>query len=178
MAILDLRYDPDPILREKARRIRTFDAELRRLVADMFETMHANNGVGLAAPQIGRSIRLLVSEYEPAGKDGERERGFRVALVNPEIVRASEEMASDYEGCLSIPGWVGEVPRHVWVVVRGQTPEGKEVRIRAQDYFARVLQHEIDHLDGILFTDRVVDIRTLQKISPQAEEEEVQKLEV
>jgi peptide deformylase len=176
MAVLDLRYDPDPILREKAKRIKTFDAELRRLVADMFETMHANNGVGLAAPQIGLPIRVLVAEYTPDKKA--REAGFKVALCNPEIVKTSEEMVSDYEGCLSIPGWIGEVPRHVWVVVKGQTPEGKEVRIRAHNYLARVLQHEIDHLDGILFTDRIVDIKTLQRISPQAEEEEVQKLEV
>lgn len=176
MPILDLRYDPDPILHEKAKRIKSFDSNLRKLAADMFETMRASNGVGLAAPQIGQSIRLLVAEFEPDEK--EDERGFKVALCNPEIVKASDDMASDYEGCLSIPGWVAEVPRHVSVVVKGQTPEGKEVRIKAEDYFARVLQHEIDHLNGILFTDRVVNIKSLQRIDPNASEEETHLLEV
>ncbi|MBF6614341.1 MAG: peptide deformylase [Chloroflexi bacterium] len=176
MAILEVKMDPDPILRMKARRIKTFDAKLRKLVGNMFETMHSAVGVGLAAPQIGLSIRLLVAEVEPDRREGER--GFKVALCNPEIVKASEETCTDTEGCLSIPGWVGEVPRHVSITVKGQTPEGKEVRIKAQDYFARVLQHEIDHLDGVLFTDRIVDISTLRKISPQTAEEEVEMLEV
>src|SRR5437016_10537709 len=89
MALLQIRIDPDPILHEKAKRIKTFDASLRKLAADMFETMHANNGVGLAAPQIGLSIRLLVAELEPNPK--EKERGFKVALCNPEIVKASDQ---------------------------------------------------------------------------------------
>ena len=176
MALLQMRYDPDPILREKAKRIKTFDANLKKLVADMFETMHENIGVGLAAPQIGQSIRLLVAELEPDPKEGER--GFKVALCNPEIVKANEEMEEGPEGCLSIPGWVGEVPRHTSITVKAQTPEGKEVRIKADNYFARVLQHEIDHLNGVLFTDRVVNIKTLRKISPEADEEEVHLLEV
>ena len=176
MALLQMRYEPDPVLREKAKRIKTFDANLKKLASDMFETMHENIGVGLAAPQIGQSIRLLVAELEPDPEEGER--GFKVALCNPEIIKASEEMESGPEGCLSIPGWVGEVPRHVSITVKAQTPEGKEVRIKAEHYFARVLQHEIDHLNGILFTDRVVDIKTLKKISPQADEEEVHLLEV
>jgi peptide deformylase len=174
MALLSLRYDPDPILREKAKRIKAFDANLRKLASDMFETMHATNGVGLAAPQIGLSIRLLVAELEPDEKEGER--GFKVALCNPEIVKASEETYSDYEGCLSIPGWIGEVPRHVEITVKAQTPEGKEMRIKASDYYARVLQHEIDHLDGILFTDRVVDIKTLHRLDPETMTEEEEKL--
>ncbi|HKP53063.1 MAG TPA: peptide deformylase [Chloroflexia bacterium] len=176
MALLNVRSDPDPILREKAKRIKTFDASLRKLAADMFETMHANNGVGLAAPQIGLSIRLLVAELAPNKE--ENEPGFKVALINPEIVKVDKEMASGYEGCLSIPGWIGEVPRHVAVTVKAQTPEGKEVRIKAHDYFARVLQHEIDHLDGILFTDRIVDINTLQRLDPDTSEEEEKLLEV
>ncbi len=176
MAILDVRYDPDPILREKAKRIKTFDANLRKLASDMLETMHANAGVGLAAPQVGLSIRILVAEYVPDPK--ERERGFKVALCNPEIVKASDKTETAAEGCLSIPGWIGDVPRHYQITVKAQTPEGKEVRIKAEDYYARVLQHEIDHLNGILFTDRVLDINTLRQISPQMDEEEVQLLEV
>jgi peptide deformylase len=177
MTQLEMRYEPDPVLREKAKRIKVFDAKLRKLAEDMFETMHANTGVGLAAPQVGLPIRLLVAEHTPDPEDKE-ERGFRVALVNPEIVKASDEMETGPEGCLSIPGWIGEVPRHTGITVKAQTPEGKEVRIKAEHYYARVLQHEIDHLNGILFTDRVTDLNTLRRIDPQADEEEVQLLEV
>lgn len=176
MALLSLRFDPDPVLREKAKRIKTFDGNLRKLVDDMFETMHAENGVGLAAPQIGQSVRLLVAELEANRREGEK--GFKVALCNPEIVKFSDEKATDTEGCLSIPGWVGDVPRHTSITVKAQTPEGKEVRIKAQDYYARVLQHEIDHLNGVLFTDRIEDISTLHKLSPQTSDEEEQLLEV
>jgi peptide deformylase len=176
MALLEMRYDPDPILREKAKRIKSFDASLRKLASDMFETMHAHNGVGLAGPQIGQPIRMLVAELEPDPK--EKEPGFKIALCNPEIVKASEEMDTAPEGCLSIPGWIGDVPRHVGITVKGQTPEGKEIRIKAHDYYARVLQHEIDHLNGILFTDRIVDINTLRRIDPHTSEEEEQLLEV
>ena len=177
MTQLEMRYEPDPVLREKAKRIKVFDAKLRKLAEDMIETMHANNGVGLAAPQVGLSIRLLVAEHTPDPEDTE-EHGFRVALCTPEIVKASDEMETGPEGCLSIPGWVGDVPRHISVTVKGQTPEGKEVRIKADHYYARVLQHEIDHLNGVLFTDRVTDLSTLRRIDPQADEEEVQLLEV
>jgi peptide deformylase len=176
MPLLDLRYDPDPILRDKAKRIKTFDASLRKLAEDMFETMHANAGVGLAAPQIGLSIRLLVAELTADREEGEK--GFKVALVNPEIVKESGEKLIGPEGCLSIPGWVGEVPRHASVTVKAQSLEGKEVRIKANDYYARVLQHEIDHLNGILFTDRVVNLDSLRRITPEESEEEVHLLEV
>jgi peptide deformylase len=179
MAKLEVKRDPDPILREKAKRIKTFDGNLRKLAADMLETMHENAGVGLAAPQIGLSMRLFVAEYVPDKEEIENgERGFKVTLCNPEIVKSSDEVESMLEGCLSIPGWVGEVPRHVSVTVKAQTPEGKEVRLKADHYFARVLQHEIDHLNGVLFTDRIVDIKTLRKIDPALDEAEVQKLEV
>jgi peptide deformylase len=177
MPLLQMRYDPDPVLREKAKRIKSFDANLRKLAQDMFETMHAHNGVGLAAPQIGQSIRLLVAEYVP-DKEEKDAHGFKVALCNPEIVKHSEETATGPEGCLSIPGWIGDVPRHVEITVKAQTPEGKEVRIKAQDYYARVLQHEIDHLNGILFTDRIVDIKSLRRISDDISEEEEHLLEV
>lgn len=179
MAKLEVRYEPDPILREKAKRIKTFDANLRKLATDMLETMHENIGVGLAAPQIGLSIRMLVAEYIPDKEDAKNgERGFKVALCNPEIVKTSDDIEVGAEGCLSIPGWIGDVPRYVSVTVKGQTPEGKEVRIKADHYFARVLQHEIDHLNGVLFTDRVVDIKTLRKIDPRMDDEEVMMLEV
>jgi peptide deformylase len=179
MAKLGIRYDPDPVLREKAKRVKTFDGALRKLAEDMLETMHENAGVGLAAPQIGLSMRLLVAEYVPDKEDIESgERGFKVILCNPEIVKSSEEFETGLEGCLSIPGWVGDVPRHVSVTVKGQTPEGKELRLKADHYFARVLQHEIDHLNGVLFTDRIEDIKTLRKLDPAMDEDEKEKLEV
>jgi peptide deformylase len=174
MATLEIVYDPDPVLREKAKRIKTFDPNLRKLVADMFETMRVASGVGLAAPQVNLSIRLLVIEILPDKREGEK--GVKVALCNPEIVKASDEMVSDIEACLSIRGWYGEVPRHRWVVVKAQNPEGKEVRIKAEDYYARVLQHEIDHLNGILFTDRIVDITTLRRVEPESYQEQQEEL--
>ena len=176
MAIRTVRMYGDPALRQKARLVESFDPPLAQLVGDMFETMRASKGVGLAAPQIGQSIRVLVAELEPNKQEGEK--GFKVALCNPEIVKASTEMDPEYEGCLSIPGWIGEVPRHVAVTVKGQSPEGKEVRIRAEGYYARVLQHELDHLNGVLFTDRIVDIKTLHRLDPDTSPEEEQLLEV
>ncbi|HEU5343489.1 MAG TPA: peptide deformylase [Ktedonobacterales bacterium] len=134
------------ILRAKAKKVSRFDAYLERLVSDMWETMREAPGVGLAAPQVGESIRVLVAEYE----------GEAVALVNPEILKRSEEEELGQEGCLSIPGYLGDdVPRANAVTVKARDPRGKEVRVKAEGWFARILQHEIDHLDGILYTDRI-----------------------
>jgi len=146
MAIRKILTLEHPVLHAKAKKVSRFDAYLERLVADMFETMRAAPGVGLAGPQIGESIRVLVAEYEDE----------HVALVNPEIIKASEEIELGTEGCLSIPGYVGEnVPRALKVTVKARDPKGKEIRIKAEGWFARILQHEIDHLDGILFIDRI-----------------------
>ena len=134
------------ILRAKAKKVSRFDAYLERLVADMWETMREAPGVGLAAPQVGESIRVLVAEYE----------GDAVALVNPEILKRSEEEELGQEGCLSIPGYLGDdVPRASAVTVKARDPRGKEVRVKAEGWFARILQHEIDHLDGVLYTDHI-----------------------
>jgi peptide deformylase len=144
------------VLHAKAKRVSRFDEHLERLVADLWETMRAAPGVGLAAPQVGESVRVLVAEYEEQA----------VALVNPEIIKASEEMALGTEGCLSIPGFVGDnVERHEAVVVKARNPKGKEIRVRAEGWFARILQHEIDHLDGILYTDRIkpTDVRPVRE---------------
>lgn len=135
-----------PALRRKAKKVSRFDAYVERLVNDMWETMRAAPGVGLAAPQIGESIRVLVAEYEDE----------HVALVNPEILKKSDEILLGTEGCLSIPGVVGDdVPRAASVVVKARDPKGKEIRVKAEGWFARVLQHEIDHLDGVLFIDHI-----------------------
>ncbi len=134
------------VLRAKAKKVSRFDAYLERLVADMWETMREAPGVGLAAPQVGESIRVLVAEYEDEA----------VALVNPEIIKRSEDEELGQEGCLSIPGFIGDdVPRASAITVKARDPRGKEIRVKAEGWFARILQHEIDHLDGVLFTDRV-----------------------
>ncbi len=119
-------------------------------------------GVGLAAPQVGETIRVLVAEYEDQA----------VALINPEIIKASEEEVLGTEGCLSIPGLVGDnVPRHVSVVVKARDPKGKEIRVKAEGWFARILQHEIDHLDGVLYIDRIKPEDVREATEADTEEE-------
>ncbi|TMC19426.1 MAG: peptide deformylase [Chloroflexi bacterium] len=150
MAIRNIITTENPILRQKAKKVHRFDASLQKLVDDMFETMHVAHGVGLAAPQIALSIRLFVAEYEE--EDGTH---HKVAVFNPEIVKAEGEELG-VEGCLSIPGYIGEnIRRAAKILVKGQDVRGKPLRIPAQGWFARILQHEIDHLDGILFLDRL-----------------------
>jgi peptide deformylase len=141
--------------------VHRFDASMQKLVDDMFETMHAAHGAGLAAPQIALSIRLFVAEYEEN----------KIALFNPEIIRAEGEEIGP-EGCLSIPGYVGEnIRRAASVVVKGQDVRGKPVRVRAEGWYARVLQHEIDHLDGILFLDRLDRPEDLREVTQEEFEE-------
>ncbi|HET9981419.1 MAG TPA: peptide deformylase, partial [Ktedonobacterales bacterium] len=150
--ILTMDY---PVLRAKAKKISRFDPWLDRLVQDMWETMREAPGVGLAAPQIGESVRVLVAEYEEN----------KVALVNPEIVKTSEDRELATEGCLSIPGYVGDnVPRSLAVTVKARDPKGKEIRIKAEGWFARILQHEIDHLNGVLYID-LIDPKDVRPVS-------------
>ena len=160
--ILTMDY---PVLRTKAKKISRFDPWLDRLVQDMWETMREAPGVGLAAPQIGESVRVLVAEYEEN----------KVALVNPEIVKTSEDRELATEGCLSIPGYVGDnVPRSLAVTVKARDPKGKEVRIKAEGWFARILQHEIDHLNGVLY----IDLIDPKDVRPVSEDEIVNEGEV
>jgi peptide deformylase len=162
MAIRKIITTENPILRRKAKKVHRFDPSLQRLVDDMFETMHAAGGVGLAAPQIAQSIRVFVAEYE----------GSKVALFNPEIIKAEGEELG-VEGCLSIPGYVGEnIRRATKVVVKGQDTRGKTVRVTAEGWFARILQHEIDHLDGILFLDRLDSPEDLREVTEEDLEQE------
>jgi len=125
--------------------------------------MRAAPGVGLAAPQVNALDRVIVVELPADEEEGLPAELY--AFVNPEIVKASRDVEEGQEGCLSIPGYLGEVPRHVEVVVRGQDAYGRPQRVRARDYLARIFQHEIDHLDGILFIDRVTDPAKIEKIS-------------
>lgn len=155
MALRKILTMEHPVLRAKAKKVSRYDSWLERLVQDLWETMHEAPGVGLAAPQIGESVRVLVAEYEDN----------KVALVNPEIVKASDEEELGTEGCLSIPGYVGDnVPRALGVTVKARDPRGKEIRIKADGWFARILQHEINHLDGILYIDLIdpKDVRPIE----------------
>jgi len=153
---------PDPVLRQKARRVKTVDKSLRQLVVDMKETMAANNGVGLAAPQVGISLRLIVISL-PRKDEPPKE----YTIVNPEISRREGERTVK-EGCLSIPGYVGEIARSEKVRLRGTDLDGKELRIRAQGLLAEVLEHETDHLNGVLYVDHLESQDKLEKVEPPA----------
>jgi peptide deformylase len=160
MTILQIETPDNPVLRKKARPVKVFDADLQLLIDDMIETMRDANGVGLAGPQINQSLRLAVvetlPEYDEEGIEIEGSRELLV-LVNPEIAWESRKIADGIEGCLSIPGWVGEVARHESIRVRALDRNGKKFRLRLKDWTARIVQHEIDHLNGILFIDRLTD---------------------
>jgi peptide deformylase len=147
VAILEVRTLGDPILRSTASPVTAFDDALARFAEDMLDTMRAAPGVGLAAPQVGRPIRLFVYDSGEEGESG--------ALCNPEITWSSDETEAREEGCLSIPGQYFDVVRPVAVHVRAQGLDGATVEIDADGFLARIFQHEIDHLDGILFVDRL-----------------------
>jgi peptide deformylase len=147
------------VLRGKAKRVGRIDESIRRLIDDMIDTMRAAPGVGLAAPQVGVPLRVIVVEYEDQ----------LYAVVNPEIIRREGEI-TDEEGCLSAPHWQGPVSRAASVVVKGRDRDGKEVRIKAEGWLARIFQHEIDHLEGTLFLDRVQDRSKIHWVEPAEEE--------
>jgi len=162
MAVLPIILEGDPRLRQKAMKIRSVDESLRKLAAEMHETMDDAPGVGLAGPQIGVMRRIIVV-HVPGEYIGEGEADIRTTLINPEIVKGhGREIAT--EGCLSIPGWIGDVPRYDLVTVKAMDLNNRDIRIKAQGYYARVIQHEVDHLDGILFVDRVEDKTTLREV--------------
>lgn len=160
MAVLKICTLPDPVLRKKARKVTDFGPDLQGLIDDMVETMRAAPGVGLAATQVDVLQRVIVVEY---GDDEDEEAPPRLfTMVNPEIVRSDPETESGTEGCLSIPGYVGEVERHLGITIKGQNRHGQPMRIKAKGWLARIFQHEIDHLDGVLFIDRTDLVRELR----------------
>jgi len=159
MAILDIAFLPDPVLRRKAKKITVFDKDLQTFIDNMIDTLRKAPGVGLAAPQVSVSIRLIVVEFGEEDEEGNEVAAKKLyVVVNPEIVQASEEMEKGIEGCLSIPGLVGEVERSTKIVVKGLNRFGKPVKITAEGWLARIFQHEIDHLDGIVFPDRAIRV--------------------
>ncbi len=151
MAIYQIVKKGDPILREKAKEVKEINDSILRLLENMKDTMYAANGVGLAAPQIGVSKRVIIVDV------GEE----LFELINPQII-SSEGLETDTEGCLSIPGMVGEVARAKRIKITGKNRKGETVEIEAEDLLARAFQHELDHLDGILFIDKAQNLRTAE----------------
>ncbi len=152
MALLRIRLLGDPVLRRKCKAVPRVTAEERHLIDDMLETMEAANGAGLAAPQVGVEKRVVLVRLSESRKSP----GEVVPIINPVIVHRGKELATDVEGCLSLPTVQGDVERHVEITVRGLTPKGKRIELTQNGFGARVIQHEVDHLDGVLFIDRHV----------------------
>ncbi len=163
-------FDADAdVLRQKARRVTQFGPQLQRLAENMLETMRDSHGVGLAAPQVGLPIRLFVAEV-PEDMEDEPHAGESYVFVNPKIIKVGREEVEREEGCLSIPGIYGDVWRPDEVVVRAQDARGHQFRLRAKGFLARIILHEYDHLEGILFVDRVEDPATLHTYEEQGDE--------
>lgn len=162
MAVREIRLQGDPILRQKSKRIRNFnDPYLAELAQDLLDTMHDADGLGLAAPQIGVLLRMCVLELP--GQEEPPEPGVRYLLCNPRILKA-EGSQEGPEGCLSFPGYVADIVRAERVVVSAQDLKGRSLRIKAAGLLARALQHEIDHLDGVLFVDRLDSLDKLRRV--------------
>jgi peptide deformylase len=154
-------------LRSKSRRVQKVTPKLVALAHRMLETMRANNGVGLAAPQVGVLQRFFVTELPADEEEGLPAETY--ILFNPEIVKGKGEQVG-YEGCLSIPGYIGEVARQEQITVKGLNEGGRPVRYKLDGYLARVFQHEIDHLDGVLYTDKLTDPNSFKPVEVGAEE--------
>ncbi len=160
MTVLDIVTLPDKILRNRTQSVTRYDEALQQLIDDMIETMREAPGVGLAAPQIGQSLKLTVIETLPELDDeGNEIEGSRdlYVITNPEIVWTSRKTVDGIEGCLSIPGYLGEVGRYDSIRVRAQDRYGKKIKLRLNGWTARIFQHEIDHLNGVLYIDRLTD---------------------
>lgn len=162
MAVRKITLIGDDVLRREARKVKKFDKDLHRLIDDMVETMRDAPGVGLAAPQVGVSQRVIVVELEKDEEDPQS--GTLYEFVNPEIVYWDEVELDGEEGCLSIPNIVGDVWRSQKVVVKGQNRHGKPQKVEASDWLARVFQHEVDHINGVLFLDRVEGPEALRRL--------------
>jgi peptide deformylase len=160
MSILKVARMGHPVLREKARAIEPKELRtvpLQKFIDDMLETMREYSGIGLAAPQVHEGLRLFVAHLDPEGRGG----GEAIAVINPEIEVIGQDMVEGWEGCLSIPDIRGRVPRAMQIRVHALDRHGKRIEINAKDFPARVIQHETDHLDGILFFDRMRSFESL-----------------
>lgn len=163
---------PDPVLREKAKPMRRITPAMQTLIDDMIETMREAPGVGLAAPQVGVGMQVIVVEYAEGSENAEEGADPKppklYAVINPEITRHSKETELGNEGCLSIPEYMGEVERYSSVTVKGLDRHGKSFRLKAKGWMARIFQHEIDHINGVLFIDRTDKV---WKAEPEEEQQ-------
>jgi peptide deformylase len=164
------------VLYRKARPVKKFDPTLQTLIDDMIDTMRDAPGVGLAAPQVGISERLIVVEYadQPEEAEGEEQKEVKPKLyvmINPEILKTSEETVMGVEGCLSIPGLVGEVERFSEIQIKGLNRRGQPMKVKAKGWLARIFQHEVDHINGVVFTQRATKVW-----KPETQEEEEDKV--
>ena len=168
MSLRQIIFSDNPLLHAKSHRVPEVDAQVEKLIDDMFETMHAANGVGLAAVQVGVPLRVIIAAIPPDMDDPDA--GKSLAIINPKLARVSPDTEEGVEGCLSVPGFVGTVERHVAVTIKGLDRRGKKVRVRARGYLARVLQHELDHTEGVLFTDKATEVWPVE----EGEEERIE----
>jgi peptide deformylase len=171
--IREIRKIGDPVLRKKAKKVEKISKDTQKLLDDMIETMHKANGMGLAAPQVGISQRIAVVEVpqEASENTDEAPAVVRYQLVNPEVVKQSEDSWEHQEGCLSIPGWRGDVARPNKIVVRALDRDGNRIKIEAEGMLARALLHEIDHLDGVLYIDKLVSPDRVWRVDEDATED-------
>jgi peptide deformylase len=155
VSILDIRVLGDPVLRKETKRVTEITDELRQLIADMFETMYAAEGIGLAAPQVGRTERLAVVDVD----------GQKFTLINPEVIERTGDIDKAEEGCLSIPEVYGDVERPFTVTIRATNENGEQYEATASELLGRCFQHEIDHLDGKLFIDYLSPLKRKSALS-------------
>ena len=168
MAIREIVRIGQPVLRQRANKVNRFGSGLKTLIDDMVATMRAAPGIGLAAPQVGVPERVIVVEIPEDEKIPGS--GQRYVVINPEIVRASQEEEVGLEGCLSVPGYAGDVARSVSIFVRGMDRRGQKLRLRLNGFMARVFQHEIDHTRGVLYIDRLVAADRIWRVQEGTEE--------
>jgi peptide deformylase len=156
MAVREIIIVPHPTLRKKSQKVSDFGPDLQQLIEDMIETLHENSGAGLAAPQVNVSEQVILVEF--GTEENEEIPPTLYVTINPRVTRFSQEIVTGAEGCLSIPGLMGEVERADEIVVEGQDRFGKPIKMRLQGWIARIFQHEIDHVNGILYTDRTTSV--------------------
>jgi peptide deformylase len=166
----EIRKIGDPVLRRKAKKVEKVNKETQKLIDDMLETMRAANGVGLAAPQVGVLQRVAVVEVEQ--KDDVPGSGVTYALINPEVVKQSEETWQHQEGCLSIPGWRGEVERPMKITLKALDRSGNRIKLDLEGWVARAILHEVDHLDGVMYIDKLVAPDRIWRVEEGEEEAE------
>jgi len=168
MALREIIGTNNPVLRQPGKKIKKITPEIQKLIDDMVETMRAAPGVGLAAPQVAQSVRLFVAEIQD--DPDQPGSGKLYVVINPEYAYKSDEMITGVEGCLSVPGWAGEVERHEQIAVKGLDRHGRKIKLETSGWLARIFQHEIDHLDGVLFTDHIQDPDKIWQVTEGEEE--------